>query len=170
MNSEGVVSLGYAGYITANIIKDNIKISMHNRGTQALGTFLTKALVCNFNAENIDKKEAPLFVDIYSGDESILKHPVYLTGGTYGEATGVLPSGGTTVIGACKFTTVIQAQDLKTSDKDTELFIKLCNNTAKKDVLATIPDNTAGDLKIIVTALKSQDVVIEWVMLIINPS
>lgn len=168
MNSEAVVSLGYMGYITANIIKDNIKIWMHNNGTQALGNFLTKALVSNFNTSNINVNEAPLFIDIRSGNTSILKHPVYLTGGTYGAATGLTIQDN--IIGACKFSTVVQSQDLKSNSNDlSDLSIKLLDNSIpQKNILASISDSKDTLLNI-VKALKSQDVVIEWVMLITNP-
>lgn len=181
MKSNSINTLGYIGEVTIKLKQGNRynTIKVHNQGKTALGLFLAKALVGNFN-----KKDTPQWFKFEYEDtdskqwNSLLRGTVPLTGGTYIPITEgdidkeVDPS---STIGKVKFVAVAQSNNVRVTSVDRKrLRLSIWDGNVVSNILAEIKgedtnSETNEDLQLMYTALTGgQDAVVNWTMYITN--
>lgn len=179
-HGRGTTYFGYQGYVSISTIdKSRHKIKQftsYNKGTPKLGEIITRSLLRD-SAYTVSNSEKPYKIGLLNKADkgvgiNMLTKTIPFTGIVFGEAV-TLPKelDSDRVIGKLKLTAIItkDAVNVGFNANNMELTI----NDQMGNVLAYLKDSDISDngesvLKSVYDALKVQDVLIEWYMLIVN--
>lgn len=148
---------------------------LHNTGTPALGQIICKSLVKGETGTLTDDRK-PYKVNIIARGNKGVGTPLLariapITGGIYGpaeELPALLQAENEDILGFTKFTATIVKDSVLVLINPTGLQLVLQDQ--HNNVLAYIDDDQDHSLETMYDALRTQEVVIDWFLIIVNVS